>query len=55
MRPTARSAPPVEKDGLEGKERKVLQDGAPFKEWKAIGEGEIEVTTTVDRHTFVIR
>jgi len=40
---------------LEGKERKVLQDSAPFKEWKAIGEGEIEVTTTVDRHTFVIR
>jgi|GEM_PF-2505549 len=39
---------------LEGKERKVLQDGASFKEWKATGEGEIEVTTTVDRHTFVI-
>jgi len=30
---------------LEGKERKVLQDGASFKEWKATGEGEIEVTT----------
>ncbi|MGH8610686.1 MAG: hypothetical protein ACREYF_01215, partial [Gammaproteobacteria bacterium] len=40
---------------LEGMERKVLQDGAPFKEWKATGEGEIGVTTTIDRHTFVIR
>ena len=40
---------------LEGMERKVLQNDAPFKEWKATGEGEIEVTTTVDRHTFVIR
>jgi hypothetical protein len=40
---------------LPGAERKVLQDGAPFGGWKAIGDGEIEVTTTVDRHTFVIR
>ena len=40
---------------LAGAERKVLQDGAPFGGWKAIGDGEIELTTTVDRHTFVIR
>jgi hypothetical protein len=40
---------------LAGTERKVLQDVAPFGGWKAIGDGEIEVTTTFDRHNFVIR
>jgi hypothetical protein len=40
---------------LTGTERKVSQDGAPFAEWKALGDGEIEVTTTVDRHAFMIR
>jgi hypothetical protein len=40
---------------LTGTERKVSQDGVPFGGWKAIGEGEIQVTTTVDRHAFVIR
>jgi hypothetical protein len=40
---------------LTGTERKVLQDGVPFGGWKALGDGEIEVTTTVDRHAFVIR
>jgi hypothetical protein len=40
---------------LAGTERKLLQDGAPFGGWKAIGYGEIEVTTTLERHTFVIR
>jgi len=40
---------------LTGTERKVSQDGVPFGGWKAIGDGEIEVTTTVDRHAFVIR
>ena len=34
---------------LTGAERKVLQDGVPFGGWKALGDGEIEVTTTVDR------
>jgi hypothetical protein len=40
---------------LTGTERKVSQDGVPFGGLKAVGDGEIEVTTTVDRHAFVIR
>ena len=40
---------------LTGTERKVSQDGVPFGGWKAHGDGAIEVTTTVDRHAFVIR
>jgi hypothetical protein len=40
---------------LNGTERKVLQDGVPFGGWKPLGDGEIQVTTTVDRHAFVIQ
>jgi hypothetical protein len=40
---------------LDSKEPKVMQDGVPSGKWKPLGDGEIQITTTVDHHTFVIR
>ena len=39
---------------LTGAERRVVEDGVESASWKAVGEGEIEVSTTVGAHSFLI-
>lgn len=39
---------------LTGENRKILADGEPSDNWKVVGDGEIEVKTTIDQHSFVI-
>ncbi|WP_201359216.1 linalool dehydratase/isomerase domain-containing protein [Mycobacterium paraintracellulare] len=39
---------------LKGNERRVVEDGTASTNWKAVGDGEIEVTTTVGHHSFLI-
>ncbi len=39
---------------LDGGEREILADGEPYNDWKMVGDGEIEVQTTVAPHAFVI-